>query len=308
MEKLIESTTAYKIFCGDLKCGRLSHAYLLYYTDEINLRAALKLFALRFFETDKSERDGRLIEEGNFTDLKIYPAADKKLAVSDAADIVDDAALKPVERDKKLFVISGFEQASQIFQNKLLKILEEPPEGVYFLLGATSLSPVLDTVKSRVKKLEIPPFSAEQIYEALQRAGENSLNRSAAESCAGILGAAQSIIKSGWYEEVHALAKDICFVKTFEDAANLATKAGDSKYKTQLLTEMQQIYFDQLKMQTLSGDSAGAILSKPACVFALEKMPTAFADVKFNANFSALIYDFAVGVILENRKWKKLSV
>jgi hypothetical protein len=306
MEELLKGTTAYKIFCGDAAKNTLSHAYMLYFADEVNLRFALKLFALRFFDADKNGRDGKLISSENFSDMKVYPAADKKLSVSDAAEIVDDAALRPVERDKKLFVISGFEQASPLFQNKLLKILEEPPAGVYFLLGATSLSPVLDTVRSRVKLLEIPPFSAEQVYAALCRAGDNKLNRLAADSCSGIVGAAQTILSSSWYEEVATLAKQLCTVKSVDDAAFLAAKAGETKYKTQLLEAMQQIYFEELKKSTSSGDSTGGILCQQACVFALEQMPKAFADVKFNANFTALLYDFAVRVILENNKWKKL--
>ena len=52
-------------------------------------------------------------------------------------------------------------------QNKLLKTLEEPPKNVHILLGATSEYPLLATLKSRVKKLEIPPFDNQTIYKAL---------------------------------------------------------------------------------------------------------------------------------------------
>ena len=227
MERLISQTAAYRIFAGDKAAGKLSHAYMLYFNDAAYLRSALKQFALVFFGCGKDDRGGRLIEAEGLTDLKIYPKPDKKLTVEAAGEIVDDAFLRPVEGDKKLYIISGFEEASALFQNKLLKILEEPPQGVYFLLGATSLSPVLDTVKSRVKTLEIAPFSKEEILSALNRAGSNLENSRAAAECGGILGIAQNMLKQGWYEEVRQVANEICSAADTASAVAAALKYGD---------------------------------------------------------------------------------
>jgi DNA polymerase-3 subunit delta' len=306
MEKLLKGTTAYKIFVGDRDKNCLSHAYMLYFSDKYNLKNALKIFALTFFDEDKNSIDGKRIWDETFTDLKVYPAPDKKLSVADATDIVDDCALRPVERDKKLFIISDFDTAAPLFQNKLLKILEEPPKGVYFILGTTTMATVLDTVRSRVKLLEIPPFSESQVYEALCRIADNPLNKSAAASSLGILGRAQNMLAAGWYEEVHKGALELCSAKTFFDAAQLSIKYGDTKYKNELLAEMQKIYFDELQKALSSKDSKGAIYYKPTLIYALESIVKAYEDVNFNANFQALLYNFAVRVIEENDKWKKL--
>lgn len=305
MEKLIASTTAYKIFAGDVSAARLSHAYMLYFPDRRNLRAALKLFALTFFGSSASERDGARILNEDFPDCKVFPAGDKKINVADASEIVEDGALKPVERDKKLYIISGFDAADARVQNKLLKILEEPPSGVHFLLGVTSLSPVLDTVRSRVKLLEIPPFSEAQILSALGRIGANPLNAEAAKSCAGVLGEAQNMLSGDWFAEVHAAAKRIAAADTLEKAGRVALAYGETKYKNELLAEMQRLYFEQLKGYC-PGDNTGAILTKQALAYALESIVGAVADVRFNANFPALLYDFTVRVVMENDKWKKL--
>lgn len=305
MEKLLTSTTAYRIFAGDVEKNQLSHAYMLYFNDARNLRAALKLFALRLFECTAAERDGASICNEDFSDCKIYPSADKKLSVADASDIVDDSALRPVERDKKLYIVCGFDRADARFQNKLLKILEEPPAGVYFLLGVTSLAPVLDTVKSRVKLLEIPPFSAQEILSALNRAGYDPQNGQAAESCGGVLGVAQDMLGGDWFRTVYDAAAEITCADTLEKAGTIALKYGDCKYKNELLAEMQRQYFEQLKC-CLNGQYGGGKLQKQAILFALENVPDAVQDVKFNANFSALLYDFTVRVVRENDKWKRL--
>ena len=304
MQTLISSTAAYRVFAGDCSSGRLSHAYMLYFADAANLRQALKEFALVFFGCDRDGREGRLIQSEGLSDLKIYPMPDKKLTVDVATEIVDGAYLRPVEGDKKLYIISGFEEASALFQNKLLKILEEPPRGVYFLLGATTLAPVLDTVKSRVKTLEIPPFTAEEIYAALEREGSNPENASVAQSCGGVLGVARKMLSEGWYAEVCRAASQICAAGNKADAVGVALKYADCKYKSELLAEMQRIYFSELEKYAKDDNYVGA-LTKGAIVFALESVNKAFTDMKFNANFASLLYDFTLKVALENGKWSR---
>lgn len=298
MEQLIKGTTAYKIFSGDKKSGRLSHAYLLRFGDPYCLRAALKIFAAEFFGAS-----GVLlqrIQNESYSDFSVYPPEGKKISVDGISEIIADSALRPVEGDKKLYVIDGFDSASALVQNKLLKTLEEPPDGAYFLLGAVSAAPVLDTVLSRVKILEIPPFGEEQIFAALERHKKNVLNREAAANCGGIAGAAFAMADGGWFEEVRAAAREICSVTDVSQIAPLAKKYGDAKYKEQLLSQMQNIYFAAL---TKKGTSP---LSEHTLIYALDLLPRAFADVKYNAFFQGLLYDLMLKVAEENARWQKL--
>ncbi len=297
MEELLRSTAAYRILCGDAESGRLSHSYMLYFADPTNLRSALKFFALKFFPTDKPA----LIAREGLTDLKVYPEPDKKLTAEAAAQIVADGAIRPVAHDKKLFIISDFDGASPIFQNKLLKILEEPPKGVYFLLGVTTLSPVLPTVRSRVKLLEIPPFSEEQIFSALERAGANPSNRLAAKSCGGILGAAQNLLSGEWYKEVRGAAEEIINAVTLSGATSAALKWGDFKYKNELLSELQRRYFEIVKRYAADPDYEDKITVGTA-IYAVERINKAFADVRFNANFSSLLYDLLINIVQTGAK------
>ena len=302
MDKLIRNTTAYKILSGDRLGNKLSHAYMLHFEDAKNMRDALKLFALEFFGAEGGSLKNRILNE-SYSDLKIYPEVGKKIAADGVAEIIEDSALRPVEGSKKLYIICGFEQASALIQNKLLKSLEEPLEGIHYLLGVTSLAPVLDTVRSRVKLLEIPPFSEKDIFEALERRGHNELNSEAAKSANGCLGAAENIVEGGWYSDIRDAAEKICFTTRVGEVGEIAAEFGDTKYKAELLSEMQRLYFTAL---TEGGRLAG-VLQKPALIFALQKINGANADVKFNAFFQGLLYDFMLDVIEENNKWQKLS-
>ena len=292
MELLLKQSAAYQILSGDATSGKLSHAYMLYFPDGENLRSALKLFARQFFLTDKLS----LIENESLTDLKVYPEKDKKLTAEAASQIVADGAIKPVAHDKKLFIISGFNDASPVFQNKLLKILEEPPTGVYFLLGVTAVSSVLPTVLSRVKLLEVPPFTERQVFAALERQNPNPDNAVAAASCGGILGEAQNLLKGEWYADVRTAANEICSVNTLSAATESAVKWGDFKYKKELLSEMQRRYFAVVKRYATNSDYSGEI-SVGTAIYAVERINSALTDIKFNANFSSLLYTLLMDIV-----------
>lgn len=297
MEQLIKSTTAYKIFQKDIESGKLSHAYMLHFADPKNLRAALKIFAVAFFGGVHPSR----IYNESYPDLKVYPAADKKITVDGVTGLIEDSALKGVEGDKKLYAIVGFEDAGALVQNKLLKTLEEPLEGIHFILGASSLAPVLDTVKSRVKLLEIPPFGEEEIFNALERQGHDPLNRSAAASCNGVLGDAMNMVTGGWFCEVREGAAEICSVTKASQIADIVKKYGETKYKKELLAQMQNVYFSALRGEM------DLKLSGHTVIYALEQLNKANADLKFNAVFGGLLYDFMLKVVKENEKWQKLQ-
>ena len=309
MRILLANTTAYKIFARDVRSNRLSHAYMLYFQDGANLRFALKFFALALFGVAEDSREGSLIMSEGFSDMMVRPAEGKNPAVGDADDIAAESALKPVEGNKKLFIFTHFDRASAVVQNKLLKLLEEPPEGVYFLLGATSLSPVLQTVRSRVKTLEIEPFSCEAVLAALnRRGGDGELNALAARSCSGNFGQAEAMVSEGWFKDILAAAREICSASTPAKAGQASMKYAEVKEREELLRQIQRIYFEELKKCISSHDIYASTFTRPALEYAVQAADRAAEDAKFNANFSALLFNLMTGVITENDKWKKLLV
>ena len=78
--------------------------------------------------------------------------ADPRAFPVDAVRRVRAAAwVRPNEAPGKAFLLLGAQNMSEISQNALLKILEEPPDGVLFILTAASASALLPTVRSRVQ-------------------------------------------------------------------------------------------------------------------------------------------------------------
>ena len=310
MEQLIKGSTAYKIFCREAAAGRLAHAYMLSFNDPANLRRALTVFALRFFGVAEADRTGGQIVRGTYPDCKLLPEEGKKFNAEAAVALIEDCAMRPAAGDRKLYLISSFDECSPVVQNKLLKVIEEPPEGANFILGAAALSPVLPTILSRVRLLEIPPFTEGEIYAALERnfpGGE--LNRNAAASCGGVYGTAVALA-GGEFAEVHSAALELLSVRDCGGAGTLSLKYGDSRYKRQLVAEMQRLCCGAAKAAALGSDDRELLKLTllwrlPALIKGAESFSSALRDLKFNAYYPALIYSALTGMIEENRKWQK---
>ena len=311
MQTLLKNTDAYKLLSTEREENRLNHAYLILMDDARSLRSVLTEFALVFFGCENENVGGRyerianLIKKESFSDCLFFPKFDKKFAVSDVDEIKEESALNPVEGDKKLFVIGDFAELGVAQQNKLLKLLEEPPEKVYFLLGATTSYPILQTVLSRVKKLEIPPFSERDIQGFLLRNySDENLDREKiafySATANGWVGNAQSALEDSYFEELCFDSFALCLKE--KPLPVLAKKLGESKRKKELISFLRLIFRDALFFK--SGVDANALLLRSqaekvkkvadryemnALVHAQTVFTEAEKQVKFNTNFAQCI-------------------
>ncbi len=299
MQILLKNTRPYGLLQREYARGGLSHAYLLLLADEEILRESLRFFARVFFQTD--ERALTLIEKEGFCDCLFFPKEGKKLTVEDANVIVEESGIRPMEGEKKIFVVDGFHTASPAVQNKLLKILEEPPQGVYFLLGATGEFSLLPTVLSRVKKLEFSPFSVQEIKGYLSRnypsLKEEELNFFSTAAC-GKISSAKAFIGEGFYKETFETALSLCFA-SFSALPALCKKVGETKRKEELLSVLEVLFRDGAFLAVKKG--LDAYLLSPfykkevqklvdlypvsALLAFQEKLRLAQKQLKFNANF-----------------------
>ena len=300
MEKLIQSTNAYKQLQADIRGGALHHAYLLLFDDARNLRFALKSFAKLLFRADA--RVSGLIDSESFADCLFFPERDKKFMVDDAERVSEEATLQPVEGEKKAFVIGDFAEANVASQNKLLKLLEEPPASVCFLLGATTRFSVLPTVLSRVKILEIPPFDTLAVAECLARTyAETAFHQNEFMLCAsasgGCVGQAQNMLEGGTY---NSLLNDAFALILSESSAlpALIKRVGETKRKKELLSLLRLIFRDALVLKTrlkeenifLRGERTRLLqtaekYTAQTLVFAQDALSKAEIEITFNAVF-----------------------
>ncbi|MBF8149021.1 DNA polymerase III subunit delta' [Winogradskyella sp. F6397] len=109
---------------------------------------------------------------GNLFDWYKLLGVDNKqgqIGVDEALEIVKALTLKSYEGGSKVMIIWMAEKMNIASANKLLKLIEEPPENTIFVLIAEDEEQIISTIKSRCQILHFPPLAEDAITEALVR-------------------------------------------------------------------------------------------------------------------------------------------
>lgn len=167
-ERLLKTSKPYLTVLTDKKNGALNHCYLILSDDDIARRTlcrmAAKVALCPHGGCDNCEVCEK-INDGAYVALRINES--EKISVDDVTELIEDSYFTGFDGDKKVYVISNLQGMNEKAQNKFLKTLEEPPEDVVFILGASQQTAVLATILSRCKKLYFEGFTAAQIYSVL---------------------------------------------------------------------------------------------------------------------------------------------
>lgn len=98
----------------------------------------------------------------------IAPEKDKKsISVNQIRELKEAAYIKPHEALSKVFIIDPADTLNANSQNALLKVLEEPPEGTFFILIAESKASLLPTVISRCVSFSLNVPTLEEAMDFL---------------------------------------------------------------------------------------------------------------------------------------------
>ena len=124
-----------------------------------------------------------------------------------------DAWVKPNEAPRKVYILCETQYMTSWAQNALLKLLEEPPAGVLFLLTCDNRSRLLETVRSRVVALPLAgpgeALTAKALPEQIPELGEEKARKAAAQS-GGNVGRAKKLLADEKYAALLEKAVDLC--------------------------------------------------------------------------------------------------
>ena len=172
--------------------GRIPHAIII---ESKNKEAALETakFLSMYVVCTSDNKPCKTCEQCHKAEIKAhadisYPRPENKsktYSIEQMRSIIKDAYIRPNEANAKVYV---FEEAdkrlSDIAQNSFLKLLEEPPQNVYFILLSESAQKLLVTILSRctvvrlknnVKVSEKPLEYAEKIVKGIISSREYDL-------------------------------------------------------------------------------------------------------------------------------------
>lgn len=90
-----------------------------------------------------------------------------EIRVDDAQEIVKTLSLKSYEGGYKIMIVWMADKLNTSAANKLLKLLEEPPEKTLFLLITENEEAIINTILSRCQKIHFNGIAQNDIQEAL---------------------------------------------------------------------------------------------------------------------------------------------
>ncbi len=157
-----------------LQSGRLSHAYLFTGSRGTGKTSSAKILAKAV--NCENPQDGnpcnccaacRSIDAGSCMDVLEIDAASNN-GVDNVRDLRDDAVYSPSQVKMRVYIIDEVHMLSISAFNALLKIIEEPPEHLLFILATTELHKVPATILSRCQRFSFRRISQEDIAARLQ--------------------------------------------------------------------------------------------------------------------------------------------
>ncbi len=157
-----------------LQTGKLSHAYLFTGSRGTGKTSSAKILAKAV--NCENPQDGnpcnccsacRSIDAGTCMDVLEIDAASNN-GVDNVRDLRDDAIYTPSQVKMRVYIIDEVHMLSISAFNALLKIIEEPPEHLLFILATTELHKVPATILSRCQRFSFRRISQEDIAARLQ--------------------------------------------------------------------------------------------------------------------------------------------
>lgn len=139
-----------KVLVNQLETGEIKQAYLF-----CGSAGTGKTTSARIFANDVNEGKGKPIE--------IDGASNN--GVDNIRSIIDDCRMKSLDSKYKVYIIDEVHMLSIGAFNALLKVLEEPPKGVIFILCTTDPHKIPATILSRLQRFDfkrIPQFEIVQ--------------------------------------------------------------------------------------------------------------------------------------------------
>lgn len=159
LDEVIGQPQVTEILKSVAKSRDFSHAYLLTGQRGTGKTSVARILAHLINQTSYNSDDIDIIE---------IDAASRG-SVDDARELREKSVLAPVAASHKVYIIDEVHMLSTAAFNALLKLIEEPPEHIIFILATTEIQKVPATILSRVQRFHFRPVSVETVASHLSQ-------------------------------------------------------------------------------------------------------------------------------------------
>ncbi len=180
---------------NQVQTGHLSHAYIFIGTRGTGKTTCARILA-KAVNCDHPVNGNpcgecpscRAISQGSVMDIVELDAASNN-GVDNVRALREEAVFSPADLKKRVYIIDEVHMLSTSAFNALLKILEEPPEHLMFILATTELQKVPATILSRCQRHSFRRIDSQMLTRYLLHIAEResiSLSEDAAALIAGL--------------------------------------------------------------------------------------------------------------------------
>ena len=142
----------------------------------------------------------RMVERDGHPDFITIEPDGKFIKIKQIQTLIKQLDLKPVYAKKRVVLLENVHQMNVESANCFLKILEEPPLDTLLILLTTDANLLLETIVSRVQKVQFAPLSEGHLLSILQQQYELK-----AEDLAFVMNYAHGRIRSDWIRKLSQL-------------------------------------------------------------------------------------------------------
>lgn len=238
--------------------------------------------------------------------------------VKESESIIRKLSFKPYESDYRMIVIWLPEKMNLPAANKLLKLIEEPPDLTLILMVSEHTDRIIPTILSRTQLLHVPPLSDEEIREGLRQEGtvDPQAIEDAANRANGSFSQALSTLRQDENVSVNfelftqlmrlSYARNIIELNTWVDQVAALGRERQKQlidYSLHLLRENFILRMEQKSLNYMSGKerdfaSKFSPFIHPGNIFQLvEEFGLAGNHIEANGNPRIILMDLSIRVI-----------
>lgn len=180
---MIGHKEAEKLFKKLVKDGNLSHGYIFYGEPQVG-KFGFAVSLSNYIEKGDFESPAGILSETLFIEPATGESSEASIGIDAVRELKKFLYEKPINSKYRVAIINDAELMTDIAQNAILKIAEEPPEYALLILVVGNTEALLPTILSRFQKIYFGAVSKEEIKKLL--VSEHKVKASKAEEIAEI--------------------------------------------------------------------------------------------------------------------------
>lgn len=169
-EEVLGQPAAVEALRAALRADEVAHAWLLIGPTAVGQREATRALAAALNCPDRSEDAGcgvcstcQRIGRGVHPAVETFEPEGQFHLVDAVHDWITTATRSLTEGRRRILRVVAADRMNEAAQNAFLKILEEPPPSVVWVLEAADESALLDTILSRCRRLAVVPWGPQAL-------------------------------------------------------------------------------------------------------------------------------------------------